>query len=76
MGVGYYLLDEGGTPAVTKEDIFTLSDQIVEEDGHLQDRSARMHAPFGDNLSIRVLGIDTPEMKGTSDQIGIGYAGS
>ena len=28
-----------------------------------------MHALFGDNLSIRVLGIDTPEMKGTSDEV-------
>ena len=27
------------------------------------------HPLFGDDLSIRVLGIDTPEMKGTSDEI-------
>ena len=71
-GVGYYLLDEGGTPVVTKEDIFTLSsDQIVEVyDGDtFKIDLPGMHALFGDNLSIRVLGIDTPEMKGTSDQI-------
>ena len=72
VGVGYYLLDEGGTPAVTKEDIFTLSShQIVEVyDGDtFKIDLPGMHALFGDNLSIRVLGIDTPEMKGTSDQI-------
>lgn len=72
VGVGYYLLDEGGPPAVTKEDIFTLSsDQIVEVyDGDtFKIDLPGMHALFGDNLSIRVLGIDTPEMKGTSDQI-------
>ena len=61
-----------GTPAVTKEDIFTLSShQIVEVyDGDtFKIDLPGMHALFGDNLSIRVLGIDTPEMKGTSDQI-------
>ena len=65
-------LDEGGTPAVTKEDIFTLSsDQIVEVyDGDtFKIDLPGMHALFGDNLSIRVLGIDTPEMKGTSDRL-------
>ena len=70
MGVGYYLLDDEGTPAVTKEDIFSLTpDQIVEVyDGDtFKVDLPGMHALFGDDLSIRVLGIDTPEMKGTSD---------
>ena len=28
-----------------------------------------MHVRFRDDLSIRVIGIDTPEMKGTSDEV-------
>ena len=72
VGVGYYLLDDEGKPAVTKEDIFTLTpDQIVEVyDGDtFKVDLPGMHALFGDDLSIRVLGIDTPEMKGTSDEV-------
>ena len=72
VAVGYYLLDDEGTPAVTKEDIFTLTpDQIVEVyDGDtFKVDLPGMHALFGDNLSIRLLGIDTPEMKGTSDEV-------
>jgi endonuclease YncB( thermonuclease family) len=72
VGVGYYLLDDEGTPAVTKEDIFSLTpDQIVEVyDGDtFKVDLPGMHALFGDDLSIRVLGIDTPEMKGTSDEV-------
>ena len=72
VGVGYYLLDEEVTPAVTKEDIFSLTpDQIVEVyDGDtFKVDLPGMHALFGDDLSIRVLAIDTPEMKGTSDEV-------
>ena len=72
VGVGYYLLDDEGKPAVTKKDIFTLTpDQIIEVyDGDtFKVDLPGMHALFGDDLSIRVLDIDTPEMKGTSDEV-------
>ena len=71
MGVGYYLLDEEHLRSPRKT--FSRSPPIrlskCGDGDTFKIDLPGMHALFGDNLSIRVLGIDTPEMKGTSDQI-------
>ena len=72
VGVGYYLSDDEGSLVVSKEDIFTLSpDQIVEVyDGDtFKIDLPSQHPLFGDDISIRVFGIDTPELKGSSDEV-------
>ena len=63
--------------AVPAKDIFTLSpDQIVEVyDGDtFKIDLPSQHPLFGDDISVRVLGIDTPELRGTSDEVkALGY---
>ena len=72
-GISYYLIgavDE--TSAVTTKDIFTLSpEQIVEVyDGDtFKIDLPSQHPLFGDDISVRVAGIDTPELKGSSDEV-------
>ncbi len=72
-GIAYYLIDDDDEPsAVTTKDIFTLSpDQIVEVyDGDtFKIDLPSQHPLFGDDISVRVLGIDTPELKGSSDEV-------
>ncbi len=72
-GISYYLIGDDSEPsAVTNDDIFTLSpDQIVEVyDGDtFKVDLPSQHPLFGDDISVRVLGIDTPELKGSSDEI-------
>ena len=72
-GLIYYLLGNNKEEAIAEEiDVFSLtSDQIVDVyDGDtFKIDLPSQHPLFGDDLSIRVLGIDTPEMKGTSDEI-------
>ena len=72
-GVGYYLLGDDEQPvSVGKEDIFTLTpDQVVEVyDGDtFKINLPSEHPLFGDNLAIRIFGIDTPELKGSSDEV-------
>jgi endonuclease YncB( thermonuclease family) len=72
-GVSYYLIGDDNEPsAVTPKDIFTLSpDQIVEVyDGDtFKIDLPSQHPLFGDDISVRVLGIDTPELKGSSDEV-------
>ena len=72
-GIAYYLIGDDDEPsAVTPKDIFTLSpDQIVEVyDGDtFKIDLPSQHPLFGDDISIRVLGIDTPELKGSSDEV-------
>ena len=72
-GVGYYLLGDDEQPvSVGKEDIFTLTpDQVVEVyDGDtFKINLPSQHPLFGDNLAIRIFGIDTPELKGSSDEV-------
>ena len=72
-GISYYLIGDDDEPfAVTTKDIFTLSpDQIVEVyDGDtFKIDLPSQHPLFGDDISVRVLGIDTPEMRGTSDEV-------
>ena len=72
-GISYYLIGDDDEPsAFTKEDIFTLSrDQIVEVyDGDtFKIDLPSQHPLFGDDISVRVAGIDTPELKGSSDEV-------
>jgi endonuclease YncB( thermonuclease family) len=72
-GISYYLTGDDDEPsAVTPKDIFTLSpDQIVEVyDGDtFKIDLPSQHPLFGDDISVRVLGIDTPELRGTSDEV-------
>ena len=52
--------------------VFTItSDQVVEVyDGDtFKINLPTQHPIFGDELSIRLAGVDTPEMKGTSDEV-------
>ena len=71
-GISYYLIGgDDETPAVTTKDIFTLSpEQIVEVyDGDtFKIDLPSQHPLFGDDISVRVAGIDTPELKGSSDE--------
>ena len=76
VGLTYYLLsgDEENTsaPVTSSEDLFTLTpDQVVSVyDGDtFKINLPDMHPLFGDDLSIRLFGVDTPEMRGTSDKI-------
>ena len=76
-GLTYYLLGgdvkEEATASVTSnENIFILSpDQVVDVyDGDtFKIDLPSMHPLFGDDLSIRLFGIDTPEMRGTTDEV-------
>ena len=67
------MIGDGDEPsAVTTKDIFTLSpDQIVEVyDGDtFKIDLPSQHPLFGDDISVRVAGIDTPELRGTSDKV-------
>ena len=63
---------KGKTSEVKPVDLFVLSpDQVVDVyDGDtFKIDLPSMHPIFGDDLSIRVFGIDTPEMRGTSNEI-------
>ena len=71
-GLAYYLLDDERQTTTNKENIFILSPkQIVEVyDGDtFKIDLPSQHPLFGDDLAIRVFGIDTPEMRGTSDEV-------
>ena len=66
--------DEGEpTPAAANnENLFILSpEQVVDVyDGDtFKIDLPSMHPLFGDNLSIRLFGVDTPEMRGTTDEV-------
>ena len=75
----YYLLNGGDrgkhgvtTSVASNENIFILSpDQVVSVyDGDtFKIDLPNMHPLFGDDLSIRLFGVDTPEMRGTSDEV-------
>ena len=71
--INYMLDEEDGEPtaSVTK-DLFILSpDQIVDVyDGDtFKIDLLNMHPLFGKEIAIRLFGVDTPEMKGTSDEV-------
>ena len=71
--INYMLDEEDGEPiaSVTK-DLFILSpDQIVGVyDGDtFKIDLPNIHSLFGKEIAIRLFGVDTPEMKGTSDKV-------
>jgi endonuclease YncB( thermonuclease family) len=76
-GLTYYLLggdeQKQATASVTSdEDLFILSpDQVVDVyDGDtFKIDLPSMHPLFGDDLSIRLFGVDAPEMRGTTDEV-------
>ena len=72
-GISYYLIGDDDEPStITNKDIFTLSpDQIVEiYDGDtFKIDLPSQHPLFGDDISVRIAGIDTPELKGSSDEV-------
>ena len=65
--------EEDGEPTTSvSKDLFILSpDQIVEVyDGDtFKIDLPNMHPLFGKEIAIRLFGVDTPEMKGTSDEV-------
>jgi micrococcal nuclease len=64
--------DEGEATASSNENLFMLSPgQVVSVyDGDtFKIDLPNMHPLFGDDLSIRLFGVDTPEMRGTSDEV-------
>jgi endonuclease YncB( thermonuclease family) len=76
-GLTYYLLggdaeEESTVPVTSNEHLFILSpDQVVSVyDGDtFKIDLPSMHPLFGDDLSIRLFGVDTPEMRGTTDEV-------
>ena len=79
IGFSFYALinymldkDDGEPTASVSKDLFILSaDQIVDVyDGDtFKIDLPNMHPLFGKEIAIRLFGVDTPEMKGTSDEI-------
>jgi hypothetical protein len=64
--------DETEVAVQAKKDIFILtSNQVVDVyDGDtFKIDLPSMHPLFGDDLSIRLFGLDTPEMRGTTDEV-------
>ena len=71
-GLAYYLLDSEKSSNAIKENIFILTPKQVVEvyDGDtFKIDLPSQHPLFGDDLSIRIFGIDTPEMRGTTDEV-------
>lgn len=69
---GYLLEEKMEEGMLSKENLFILTpDQIAEVyDGDTFKINLPKQVPiFGDKLSIRLAGVDTPEMKGTSDEV-------
>ena len=71
--INYMLDEDDGEPiaSVTK-DLFILSpDQVVDVyDGDtFKIDLPSMHPLFGKEIAVRLFGVDTPEMKGTSDEV-------
>jgi len=76
-GLTYYLLgddaeEEANASVTNDENLFILSpDQVVDVyDGDtFKIDLPNMHPLFGDDISIRLFGVDTPEMRGTTDEV-------
>jgi len=76
-GLTYYLLgddaeEEANASVTSDENLFILSpDQVVSVyDGDtFKIDLPNMHPLFGDDISIRLFGVDTPEMRGTTDEV-------
>ena len=68
-----YFYEEDAKPVVEQSSaLFTITpDQVVDVyDGDtFKIDLPSMHPLFGDDISIRLFGIDTPEMRGTTDEV-------
>ena len=66
------LMPDDGDESTSSNDLFILTpDQVVDVyDGDtFKIDLPSMHPLFGDDLSIRLFGVDTPEMRGTTDEV-------
>jgi endonuclease YncB( thermonuclease family) len=66
------LMPDDGDESTSSNELFILTpDQIVDVyDGDtFKIDLPSMHPLFGDDLSIRLFGVDTPEMRGTTDEV-------
>ena len=66
------LLPSDDDQTIASNDLFILTpDQVVDVyDGDtFKIDLPSMHPLFGDDLSIRLFGVDTPEMRGTTDEV-------
>jgi endonuclease YncB( thermonuclease family) len=63
--------DDGDESVSSNELLILTPDQVVDvydEDTFKIDLPS-MHPLFGDDLSIRLFGVDTPEMRGTTERL-------
>ena len=66
------LMPDDGDESTSSNELFILTpDQVVDVyDGDtFKIDLPRMHPLFGDALSIRLFGVDTPEMRGTTEEV-------
>lgn len=66
------LMPDDGDESTSSNELFILTpDQVVDVyDGDtFKIDLPSMHPLFGDDLSIRLFGVDTPEMRGTTDEV-------
>ena len=66
------LMPDDGDESASSNELFILTpDQVVDVyDGDtFKIDLPSMHPLFGDDLSIRLFGVDTPEMRGTTDEV-------
>jgi endonuclease YncB( thermonuclease family) len=63
--------DEEVTASINENQFILTPDQVVDVyDGDtFKIDLPNMHPLFGDNLSIRLFGVDTPEMRGTTNEV-------
>jgi micrococcal nuclease len=71
VGLINLMIDDGDESASSNELFILTPDQIVDVyDGDtFKIDLPSMHPLFGDDLSIRLFGVDTPEMRGTTDEV-------
>ena len=76
-GLTYYLISgdeerQATAPVTNDENLFILSpDQVVDvyDGDNFKIDLPNMHPLFGDDISIRLFGVDTPEMRGSTDEV-------
>ena len=71
VGLINLMPDDGDESASSNELFILLPDQVVDVyDGDtFKIDLPSMHPLFGDDISIRLFGVDTPEMRGTTDEV-------
>jgi endonuclease YncB( thermonuclease family) len=64
--------EEATAPVTSNENLFILSpDQVVDvyDGDNFKIDLPNMHPLFGDVIPIRLFGVDTPEIRGTTDEV-------